>query len=316
MVSRRIDTPDSRPALAWVVGLPRGWTTSNERLVLFALAADSYDGLACSPNRDAILHATGLWGDAYYRALNGLRAPTDKRPALLSVQRRNGARTVYTFLPTQSENPDSLTPSENPDPVQETNPVGEPRSGWGVETQSEHPVGQPSRSTQSENPDAHPSLPLPLGREGGREPRPPQAGQRGSLTTERVRAVAETVVPPAARAGIDCSNPDLADALAQAFANGWTTDHLAAALADMSRARSSATGQLLARVKALAAREPDALVLIPPAAGNQKPGKPHDVSHPPNVHDLPDYNAGDCEHGAPLTMPCIDCRIEREAANA
>lgn len=309
-MSRSIDTPDSRPALAWVACLPRGWTTSNERLVLFALAADSYDGLACSPNRDAILHATGLWGDAYYRALNGLRAPTDKRPALLSVDRRSGARTVYTFLRTQSENPDSVTRSENPDSVG----VGQPSR----RTQSGNPVGTPRRNTPSENPDAHPSLPLPLGREGGSGPRPPQAGRRDPLTTERLRAVVESVVPPAARAGIDCSNTDLADALAQAFANGWTTDDLTAALTGMGRAKSSPTGQLIARVKALATRDPDAMILTTPAAGSETPEEAQllDSQHPPRFDQLPDYNAGDCEHGAPLTMPCIECRLEREAANA
>jgi len=76
-----------------------------------------------------------------------------------------------------------------------------------------------------------------------------------------IRDLLTQVMPPAALNGIDCGNADLADALAQATAASWTVELMQAALADMSAAKKSATGQAITRLRALADKDPAAIIL-------------------------------------------------------
>ena len=106
-----IDAPDNRPALAWVLGLPKGWTTFAERCLLLVLATDSHDGYTCSPTREDVMTAAGMWGSQYYPALKSLSEPKGDRPALLAVEPHGRyRRNTYRFL----RSPESATPDRSP----------------------------------------------------------------------------------------------------------------------------------------------------------------------------------------------------------
>lgn len=114
----QLDVDGARPAIARVAALPRAWTTEGERLVLFALAADSYDGETTLPGYDNVAAWTGLQRSSVTVIMAALAAPNDRRPSLLARDQTTGGgrRTVWRLLlPQPVGEPDRLP----------TEPVGE-----------------------------------------------------------------------------------------------------------------------------------------------------------------------------------------------
>lgn len=74
-----------RPAVAAVAALPSAWTTEAERLVLLALACDSYDGETSAPGYDNLAAWTGLHRTSVVGIIARLQKPNARRPALLEV---------------------------------------------------------------------------------------------------------------------------------------------------------------------------------------------------------------------------------------
>jgi hypothetical protein len=93
-----VDGP--RPAVAWVTTLPREWLTIAERLVMFALACDSFEGVTCAPGIPLLAQATGMHESSVRDIVARLARPTDLRPALLERhnQRGRGHRARFTLL--------------------------------------------------------------------------------------------------------------------------------------------------------------------------------------------------------------------------
>ena len=91
--------PENRPALAWIMDIPTDWVTPTERLLLLALALDSYDGNTCAPGRDGIMRLAGIkYVSSFTRARDALTQPTEYRPALLAVDALKGRHTRYQLL--------------------------------------------------------------------------------------------------------------------------------------------------------------------------------------------------------------------------
>ena len=91
--------PDNRPALAWVMQIPADWVTPTERLVLLALALDSFDGHTCAPGRDGIMRLAGIkYVSTFTRARDALAQPTEYRPALIAADTLRGRHTRYRLL--------------------------------------------------------------------------------------------------------------------------------------------------------------------------------------------------------------------------
>lgn len=112
---------------------------------------------------------------------------------------------------------------------------------------------------------------LPTLREEGREKEAlsapaPQGAGRTRRSVAEIRDMLTHVLPATARTGIDCSNTDLADAITAAEAAGWTPERIRAALADMTAAKKSPTGQAIARLRDLAGKDPAAIILDQPTA--------------------------------------------------
>lgn len=112
-----LDVDGDRPAVARVAAL-RVELTAAERLVLFALACDSYDGKASAPGYENLIAWTGLHRTTVVTVLAALLDDkrSDGRPALLrrTATTRGGRRTVYGFLlpePVVSDNRSSETTS-------------------------------------------------------------------------------------------------------------------------------------------------------------------------------------------------------------
>jgi hypothetical protein len=89
----RID--GSRPAVEWVIQLPRKWTaTGTERLFLLLIALDTYDQeppFEAAPSIDRLATWAGVFKDAIIRARDALSAPVlGVRPALLEVTKGTG----------------------------------------------------------------------------------------------------------------------------------------------------------------------------------------------------------------------------------
>ena len=257
-----IDAPDNRPALAWVLGLPKGWTTFAERCLLLVLATDSHDGYTCSPTREDVMTAAGMWGSQYYPALKSLSEPKGDRPALLAVEPHGRyRRNTYRFL----RSPESATTDRSPESATpETTPARSPESA----TPDRSPEQESRAGVQSRSPEsATHTLPLPTLREGEREggaldAPAPDGADTPRLSVAEVRDIVSYIVPATAMGtGIRCDNPDLANALAAAADRGWTLDSMTAALADMPTPKSSPTGLLIKRLKALADTDPAAVAL-------------------------------------------------------
>jgi hypothetical protein len=92
-----LNVDGARPAVARVAALPMSWTTDGERLVLFVLACDAYDGETALPGYDNIAAWTGMRRASVGRILARLTQQTSYRPALLAREHstRGGRRTVW-----------------------------------------------------------------------------------------------------------------------------------------------------------------------------------------------------------------------------
>lgn len=165
---------ENRPAVARVASLPASYGLKPaERLVLLALACDSYDGETSAPGMDALAEWTGLFRGAAYDVVKALSEPTDRRPALIERSSTRGRnRTVFRLILEPSDNPGRLPPGE-PAPAR-TQPSGEPSDNPGrlranqPVDKSPQPSGQPSGEPSGQpsgqpsgNPGLHPSLPFP-----------------------------------------------------------------------------------------------------------------------------------------------------------
>jgi hypothetical protein len=256
-----IDAPDSRPALGWVLGLPPDWTTTNERLVLLVLAADSYDGCTCSPTRDAIRRASGLWADAVHKAIRGLSEPrqltSGERPALLQVTRGTsgrGRRTVYRFMVGETR---PRTPSETSDGV-ESITVGD-AVGDTVGDAVGDTVGEFRR---------HPSSPFP------------------SEEEERRRVIRALIPSSWSGVAVLCDDPRLQGVLTDLLEDGWTPELLRQVCSTLPRPRKSPTGLLAKHLAQLREHAPAAAadVSAPVAAAVC----PHDVPLRSHCRDCAD----------------------------
>jgi hypothetical protein len=87
-----LEVDGRRPAVAWVSELPVEWLTPAERLVLFAIACDSYDGLSAAPGNPNLVAWTGLAASYLRDTVARLCEPTPKRPALLRKEDNKGGR--------------------------------------------------------------------------------------------------------------------------------------------------------------------------------------------------------------------------------
>ena len=265
--------PENRPALEWLATLPADWTTPRERLLLTALCLDSFDGYTCAPGRTDLMAFCGIgWVRTFDAMRDALATANDKRPALIEVDVLRGRHTRYRILRPVS---DPLTTGHVSQPLTtaQSGDVSEPlttdaggdaadMSARVVSTSCQHEL---SARVVSESL-THPPSPLPTLREGEREGEalaapPPDGGALTRPTVAEVRALITAVVPAVAAAGVDCSNTDLADALAQALAAGWDEATMTAVLADMPAPKKSPTGQVLARVRDLAGKDPAAIIL-------------------------------------------------------
>lgn len=165
---------ESRPAIARVAALPASYGLKPaERLVLLALACDSYDGETSAPGMDALAAWTGLFRSAAYDAVNSLSVSNDRRPALIErTSTRGRNRTVFRLLLQPSDSAgrlDAAPPVDN-----SPQPSGEPSDTAGrldtsspVDNSSQpsgEPSGQPSGQPSGEpsgTTGLHPSLPFP-----------------------------------------------------------------------------------------------------------------------------------------------------------
>jgi hypothetical protein len=95
-----LDVDGSRPAVELVAALPRELTSQGERLVLLALACDSYDGQTSAPAAHNLAAWTGMHLSSVRGILRDLQQPTGRRPALLAVdvRSRGKRRTLYRLL--------------------------------------------------------------------------------------------------------------------------------------------------------------------------------------------------------------------------
>jgi hypothetical protein len=92
-----LNVDGNRPAVELVAALPRDLTSPGERLVLLALACDSYDGHTTAPAAHHLAAWTGMHLSSVRGILRDLQQPTERRPALLAVDvpSRGKRRTVY-----------------------------------------------------------------------------------------------------------------------------------------------------------------------------------------------------------------------------
>ena len=116
-----VDGP--RPAVVWVSTLPAEWVRPSERLVLYVLALDAYNGTS-RPSGDAIASWTGLQRRRVYDILTILATPNDVRPALIERVDREGrplgekryggrARTGYRLMADRTQNPTLLAVNDD-----------------------------------------------------------------------------------------------------------------------------------------------------------------------------------------------------------
>lgn len=169
--------PENRPALALVASVPSDWTTPSERLLLLALALDSFDGKTCAPGRDALMSFCGIRHvRTFQRLRDSLAAANDARPALIEVDALSGRHTRYRLLPDSERLSGGDSESLSGAPDLSARPDSERLSGRDV-TPALQPDARPVSTTcqhdLSGRPDSdslsYPSSPLPTQREGERE---------------------------------------------------------------------------------------------------------------------------------------------------
>lgn len=300
--------PENRPALARVASVPADWTTPSERLLLLALALDSFDGNTCAPGRDALMSFCGIRHvRTFQRLRDSLATATDARPALIEVDALSGRHTRYRLLPDSERlsggDSESLSGPSN----LSARPDSKPLSGDEMADLSARPDSTTCQHDLSARPDSdslsYPSLPLPTHREGEREggtlsaPAPVGAA-RPRLSVADVRDIVGYIVPATAMGnGVKCNNPDLVNALQAASERGWTIDALAASLSDMPAPKSSATGLLITRLKALADTDPASIATA--AQTNEVAAAALDVDQSNDVQR--------CRHGVSRRLPEGSC---------
>ncbi|WP_134768589.1 hypothetical protein [Nocardioides sp. 1609] len=203
-----------RPAVALVAALPASWTTEADRLVLLALACDSFDGQTSAPGADNLAAWTGLHRGTVYDVVRRLQSPTSIRPALVAVAdtRRGRRRTRYRLtLPDvePSSEADSCEPSGQHDGSAGA-AVGQPSGDRPLSPTVEHPQPSANRpeSTDTPSPSDSPSPTTDVD---------PVKLASGELVVVVVEAIPDNLRPDHGRLSSLCQR--LAD-------DGWTPDEL------------------------------------------------------------------------------------------
>lgn len=222
-----LDVDGDRPAVRRVAAIPRGWgLTPLQRLVLLALACDSYDGLSTAPGLEAVAGWCGSHPSTVREAIAALERATDSRPALLRREDARGGRRAsivllipeptvsaggsHTREPAESaggsvvHNPPT-PPVGNPP----TNPPGNPPTNPPI-----LPVGNPPTNPPAESAPPLPSYPLPSPGDAIRE------------LAQHVPAASEATALPAA--------------FDDAIAKGWTPTEWVDAVRSRCRSTSPA----------------------------------------------------------------------------
>jgi hypothetical protein len=164
-----LEVDGRRPAVARVAALPADWVTDAERLVLLALACDSYDGRTTAPGMDHLASWCGLLPTSVKRIVQRLQKPTPARPALLAaLQKSRGFRrtTWLLDLPDQPSlvgdgkpSPNSLWSGtvDSPRTVSQLAPTGDgEQSPNSLRSETppflpSHPPSSPTRSSAAES---------------------------------------------------------------------------------------------------------------------------------------------------------------------
>ncbi|WP_340540681.1 hypothetical protein [Nocardioides sp. GXZ039] len=178
MTNDALRVDGDRPAVARVAALPASWTTEADRLVLLALACDSYDGETSAPGADNLAAWTGLHRGTVYDVVRRLGLPTAVRPALVAIDdtRRGGRRTRYRLTlpaPLPSGEADGRQPSGEADgSVART--VGQPSGNRPASPTVETPEPSGNRPVRPDTPSPS-SIPIP--------PPPASTGVSSSLVS-------------------------------------------------------------------------------------------------------------------------------------
>lgn len=274
-----LDVDGSRPAVELVAALPRELTSQGERLVLLALACDSYDGQTTAPAAHNLAAWTGMHLSSVRGILRDLQQPTERRPALLAVdvRSRGKRRTRYRLLldgqpfghagRLESDQPSGDAGRlEKPQP----SPNGRPTAGIPSGDAGRSTVGIPSGhadpslslTTPSPSPaspataTASPAAPPPEQQEGeqdrddgGQEQRAPHAlpddDQEHDLT-----AVVLEHLPSDLRRELTADPRTLAAACHTLAAVGWTRDDLEQ-VATRKRWHNAGPGAVIAWTRSL-----------------------------------------------------------------
>ena len=109
MTAEPLDVDGARPAVEWVAALPRDWTTPAERLVLYALACDSFDGCTSRPGLENLAQWTGMYRSSVAAVVKRLLKSKGQRPALLASSLSKGkSRSEYRLLQPSGESDSSI----------------------------------------------------------------------------------------------------------------------------------------------------------------------------------------------------------------
>lgn len=151
---RPLDVDGARPAFQWVSSLPKHWTDSGERLVLMALAADSFDGISSRPRPVDLEAWTGLYRSPLYRAIERLEAEMkferhpETRPPLLVRVKDPGHRNRRFVLQTHVTYADRLSISQGHSPIS-TDPRESLSQGHSVSLSQGHSLSTGERVSLS-----------------------------------------------------------------------------------------------------------------------------------------------------------------------
>lgn len=168
-----------RPAVDWVCRLPRVWTTTGERLLLIALALDSYDReppFTCSPSTTELAARCGWFKSDLTAAVASLEAPRvvrvrgkeELRPALLELERGHGRkRTTYRL---RTEHGPQLWAASGRESLDHNESVDNPLVVGGIPTTTpDVAVGQmPTATSGRDTPDHNDRSGRASGRVSGR----------------------------------------------------------------------------------------------------------------------------------------------------
>ena len=272
-----LDVDGGRPAVRWVAELPRGWLSPGERLVMLALALDSFDGVVCAPGSANLAGWTGMHASSVRDILAKLAAPTDRRPALLRREDTRGRHRARLVL---------LQPAGMAGGLPDSERAGDTGGSTGGE-RADDTGGLPAGERAGERAGvAGASLSLT------REPFPnPEVGQVIDELTSRCPDLRE-------------SRP-FADAVAACIRSGWTVRELLDRFASLGPAQGGGSHVNLARN--LATERPPGVVA---AEG-------HDFEAArlaaPDCHHTPHGQFDGAGKHGPDWVFCAYCRAERAA---